>query len=752
MIDLHELAIKTLRENDAGGYTVPTHGLYPFQWNWDSAIVALGWLPFDEVRAWQEVTTLLEGQWDNGMIPHVVFHQDSDKYFPGPDIWGGYHQPKTTSISQPPVLGSVVKILHEKCKDRDLVARVEKTVVEALLDYHVWWYRDRDPENTGLVVSYHPWESGMDNSPAWDGPMAAVPAVTWEYQRRDTGHIDPSERPHKSQYDRFLYLIDFFKAKNFGAQEIYQGCPYQVQDVSIVSILHRATKDLLALCDILEMSDDRTVFLGNRLTVTENAICALWSEKTQFFHSRNRLTGELLLERTNAGFLPLFANLASPSQVVKLGPYAKQWLDSSEYGMASTHPDEAGYEPQRYWRGPVWLHINWMIWEGLKDAGFEAVAEELQEVSRRLIDKAHYSESYHCELGVRSGGAQFSWSAAMALYWLLPEARPQNKVICFGEALVDLLAESDDNTGNATNKLAMFAGGAPANVSCAVAKLGGNSYFVGMLSDDAFGRFLLQSLRQYGVATDYVCTTSDYKTALACVFLDNQKERSFSFYREDTADMHFSAAHFESQWFSGFGIFHCCSNSLTTAQGVTATLTGIEMASKAKWLTSCDVNLRLSLWDDPKDALNHIANVLSLCDVIKMSQEELDFIKQDQSETDYVDQLLQQQAKLVVVTDGPAPLRWYTPSAKGEITPIKVDMLDATGAGDGFVGALLVGLSKHTNIPWNNKHQCAALMESLLWQASCAGALTTTKSGASDAIPCQSELTLFLREVEDGQP
>ena len=84
---LMEQARNILRQNDRGGYTVPTERLYPYQWNWDSAICALGWQSFDEARAWKEIRMLLKGQWSNGMLPHIVFHQDSPDYFPNADVW-----------------------------------------------------------------------------------------------------------------------------------------------------------------------------------------------------------------------------------------------------------------------------------------------------------------------------------------------------------------------------------------------------------------------------------------------------------------------------------------------------------------------------------------------------------------------------------------------------------------------------------------------------------------------------------------
>ncbi|ALM89378.1 MULTISPECIES: MGH1-like glycoside hydrolase domain-containing protein [Alteromonas] len=410
----------TLIKNDLGGYTVPTHGLYPFQWNWDSAIVALGWLPFDEPRAWEETTSLLSAQWKNGMVPHVVFHQHSDTYFPGPDIWGVKNNPDSTSITQPPVLATVIRQLFEQTKDRALVDSQISQIVQQLIDYHLWWYKQRDPEYTGLVVSYHPWESGMDNSPAWDDALRAVPKVGWEYTRRDINHIDASERPHKEEYDRFLYLVDFFRKMNFDDTLIYQDCPYRVNDVSIISILHRGTKDLLALCETLNIDNKQTAYLAHRMDLTEAAIGKLWSGETSMFHSFDTRSGKLCGARTNAGLLPFFAGLVNENLMPKLIDVLDDWLADQPFAISSTHPEDPCYEPQRYWRGPIWLHINWMITLGLEDYGFFKQAKQVTDASRNLIYTSGFNESFHAETGARSGGADFSWTAAMALYWLLP--------------------------------------------------------------------------------------------------------------------------------------------------------------------------------------------------------------------------------------------------------------------------------------------------------------------------------------------
>ena len=105
-MDLHKQARDTLIQNDKGGYTLPTHGLYPYQWNWDSAFAAWGFTTFDADRGWTELETLLTGQWDDGMVPHILFHRPDPGYYPGPDVWQGRGPIPSSGISQPPVAAS----------------------------------------------------------------------------------------------------------------------------------------------------------------------------------------------------------------------------------------------------------------------------------------------------------------------------------------------------------------------------------------------------------------------------------------------------------------------------------------------------------------------------------------------------------------------------------------------------------------------------------------------------------------------
>lgn len=443
-------AQKVLKTNDRGGYTIPTDELYPFQWNWDSAITALGWMKDDEPRAWQEIEMLLKGQWANGMIPHIIFHEEVDSYFPGPDVWGVDQPTKTTSISQPAVLSSVVKMMLESANDQTLAKQQIKHMLPALVNYHLWWYNERDPENTGLVVSYHPWESGMDNSPAWDKSLAAVPPVDWEYKRKDTDLIDADERPKAFEYDRYIYLVEFFKKSNFDAKAIYKNCPYKMHDIGIISILHKATADLIQVCQNIleedaqsgidtmtskgnanhEFTFNRTELLANldtlkqRHQLTQNNIHQLWHEPLNAFLSQDVLTGEFSEVLTTGTLLALWAEFGDDEQKEKMHTLLQQWLSLKPYSLSSTHPHAKEFEPQRYWRGPIWVHINWLIAMGAQANGFTEVAESIKSSSLALIKDNDYYEYFNCDNGLGCGGGTFSWTAAVSLHWLLyPEAQ-----------------------------------------------------------------------------------------------------------------------------------------------------------------------------------------------------------------------------------------------------------------------------------------------------------------------------------------
>ncbi|PNS08729.1 carbohydrate kinase family protein [Solilutibacter silvestris] len=318
-------------------------------------------------------------------------------------------------------------------------------------------------------------------------------------------------------------------------------------------------------------------------------------------------------------------------------------------------------------------------------------------------------------------------------------------IVCFGEALIDFLAAPIEGDGQG-RVFRQFAGGAPANAAVAIARLGGTCEFVGMLGKDMFGDFLLDSLRAAGVGTHYVRTTDQAKTALAFVSLDVRGERSFSFHRPPAADLLFAQDDFDDDCFRDLGIFHVCSNSLTDANIAETTITGMKRAHAAGALTSFDVNLRPSLWPAGKPLIDRIWQALALADMVKLAREELEFLQQGSATADATIARLLHDARLVLVTDGAAPIRWHTRNGSGTLPTQQVVAVDTTAAGDAFIGGLLCGLQRDgVNATRFDGFlaDTAALEHALRYAAAC-GAFAVTRHGAFAALPTHEEALAVL--------
>ncbi|XP_073390580.1 mannosylglycerate hydrolase MGH1 isoform X2 [Physcomitrium patens] len=407
-----------LTENDLGGYTIPAKGLYPYQWNWDSALVAMGWATFDEARAWEEMTKLFSAQWDDGMVSHIVFHKPSTTYFPGPEIWGSVEKPrKSTGITQPPVAAITVHKLYEQAVNKELALTKVRELFPKLLAWHRWFKTARDPENTGLVATLHPWESGMDNSPAWDEPLRNVPVDDIPpYVRADLTHVNSSMRPSQAEYDRFLTLVYRFRAVDYDCKQLYYLSPFRVTDLCTNSVLYRANLSLRWLAEMLGELDV-VPEIDEWLEGFRVAFSSLYDPAVKMFKSKDQLTGKLLNASTSAGFLPLFARIATPSQAQELAATLEQWLSCVKYGIPSNDPNSADFEPLRYWRGPIWAIVNWMITDGLLAYGYDALAQRVESDTYELLGSG-ICEYYDPTDGKPAGGGSFSWTAAMCLAWL----------------------------------------------------------------------------------------------------------------------------------------------------------------------------------------------------------------------------------------------------------------------------------------------------------------------------------------------
>lgn len=317
-------------------------------------------------------------------------------------------------------------------------------------------------------------------------------------------------------------------------------------------------------------------------------------------------------------------------------------------------------------------------------------------------------------------------------------------ILCFGEALIDFHAEGSDEHGF-PRAFVPFAGGAPANVAVAVARLGGRARFAGMLGTDLFGDLLLESLRHSGVAVDDVVRTGEANTALAFVALDARGERSFSFYRPPSADLLFRPCHFRAGAFADTAIFHVCSNSMTDPALAEATREGMRRAHAAGALVSFDLNLRPALWPRDADAHPTLWDALVLADLVKLSSEEFAYLAVD-GEAAVLERLWRGRTRLLVVTDADAPLRWFAPGAQGALPAYRVPAVDSTAAGDAFVGSLLYRLAAQEIGPDELPALVAdpTRLHATLRFAAAAGALTVTRQGSFSAMPDAAEVLAFM--------
>jgi fructokinase len=316
-------------------------------------------------------------------------------------------------------------------------------------------------------------------------------------------------------------------------------------------------------------------------------------------------------------------------------------------------------------------------------------------------------------------------------------------VLCFGEALVDFLALPGD--GGARHFLEQ-PGGAPANVAVGVARLGGDARFAGMLSRDMFGDALLAALRGHGVDTSQVRRTDAARTALAFVALDAAGDRSFNFYRPPAADLLFRPEHFDASAFDGVAVFHACSNSLTEAGIADATLHGLRLARDAGALASFDLNLRPALWAAGADPAAHAWRALALSHLVKLSRDELQFLAAGGDEAATIARLFDGATRVLVVTDGGAPIRWWTRDASGEAQTVAVDVVDTTAAGDAFVAGLLRALVERGIGPDGlaAAFEDTDVRQPLLRRAAATGALATTRHGAFAAMPTAAQVDRLL--------
>ncbi|MEM9439647.1 MAG: PfkB family carbohydrate kinase [Pseudomonadota bacterium] len=311
-------------------------------------------------------------------------------------------------------------------------------------------------------------------------------------------------------------------------------------------------------------------------------------------------------------------------------------------------------------------------------------------------------------------------------------------VICFGDLLMDFVPTE---SGLAFSDLPTFKpvpGGAAANVAVGLAKLGRNSAFIGKVGDEPFGHLLIQTLSREGVDVDAIRIEDRARTALAFVTLAKDGERDFMFYRHPSADMLFTPAEVDREKIESAPIFHYDSISLAAQQPRETALFAADQAKAAGKLISYDVNLRLPLWRSADEARAGILDGMTRADVVKLSDDELDFVTGSRS-ADAIRSFWRDGLKLVVLSLGAAGCIAMTERGEQAIPSIDVDAVDTTGSGDAFVAGLLAGICEDPRLLDDDQAIAATCRF-----ANVAGALTATARGAIPSLPTREQVEHHL--------
>ena len=420
--NLDEEALAILRKNDRGGFTIPTARLYPFQWNWDSAFIAIGLATFDQDRAWRELELLAEGQARDGMIPHIIFRKDDSDYFPGPSVWqtngGGL---SASRISQPPVLASVVAKFAQEQGEGSLDRAA--ALFDAMLAWHRWWHRDRTPDGCPVVCTVHPWETGRDNCPDWNIGMnnMAIDPQLEAYQRKDIEHADPSQRPSHEQYDKYITIVKFGRDHGWDQKVLTNDGPFLMADPGIFFILLRADRDLLWLARKLG-KDVAAAEIEGWIADAEANADYFWNADVGAYCARDVRTGEFSEGFSNASALCFYAGIKDQTRLASTIAHMKRIAAKTRFGQSSWDPDLASFESQRYWCGPLWCQMNYMIAAGLAEHGETDMADKMRDDLRSVIELSGFYECFDPVDGSGCIGTDFSWTAALWLAWASPSS------------------------------------------------------------------------------------------------------------------------------------------------------------------------------------------------------------------------------------------------------------------------------------------------------------------------------------------
>jgi hypothetical protein len=410
---------------------MPAAGIYPHQWLWDSCFVAIGLRHLDIERAKTELRGLLRGQWSNGMLPNIIF-DNAKPYRRDRELWRSRVNPyaptnvATSGITQPPMLAEAITQIGIRLRQPERRSWY-KEMLPALIDYHQWMYAERDPHHEGLILLLHPYESGMDNSPAWISELRKHSMPVWlrvvekahltgviALFRHDTKHTSQEQRTGNVEAAAAWSALHRLRRKAYNSEAIISRSLFAVEDLGFNCIFIRANQKLREIAR--QTGQELPSGLVDGMERSEKAFEQLWDETAGMYYSRSFVSHKLIEEPTITSLLPLYSGAISKNRAHELVATLK---DKNSFATAWPVPtvpkDSSFFDPYKYWQGPTWINTNWLVIDGLSRYGFLAEAKDLREKTIQLIQKHGFYEYFNPLKGFPAGAANFSWTAALVI-------------------------------------------------------------------------------------------------------------------------------------------------------------------------------------------------------------------------------------------------------------------------------------------------------------------------------------------------
>jgi hypothetical protein len=419
-------AQEVLDANWTGEATLASRSLYPHQWSWDAAFIAIGRSWTEPERAMRELEAMFQAQWADGMLPHIRFDPGTRDYFPGPEFWASERSPmaprdqRTSGLTQPPLHARAALEVYRNAGGTPTAATFLRRLFPRLVAQHRYLERHRDPAGHGLAAIVHPWESGLDNSPIWDAVLEAIqvpPGAVPSYRRYDLAHSSAADRPSDATYDRYVYLALRYRGSGYDTRSL-AGSPFLVEDVLFNAVYLWSARALVEIAGVL--GEDAAPLAAAARRIRDGLLAHLWHPNAHRFFSYDLHARRSICKESVDSTMPLL-DTELPRDLVEAiaGELTSSHFDAppavSHYLVPSYDLGGREFDRRRYWRGPVWINTNWLLWRGLRQHGQAALAREIEDSTVDLVERSGFREYFDPFTGEGYGSQDFSWTAALLI-------------------------------------------------------------------------------------------------------------------------------------------------------------------------------------------------------------------------------------------------------------------------------------------------------------------------------------------------